>query len=303
MKLIKPTVLTDAMLSSSTAPETDFTAWSAVTAYVVGDKCIRVGTHRIYECLVNNTNYTPEDNLTGATPKWLDIAPTNRWAMFDNVVGTSTTIASPLTVVIAPGESVSGAYLGELVGREATVSMKSAVAGSSVYSETINLDGTIISSFYDWFFQPYVQLTDVVLTDLPFHYYAPELTITITSTSGNVQCGVCKFGEAITIGGTEYGATAGIIDYSRKEADAFGNYAVVERSFSKRASFKVTTDLVDFNRIFRTLAALRATPCVWIGTEEAFYEPLLVYGFFKDFSIDVAYPTMNYCSLEIEGLI
>ena len=302
MKLIKPTVLTDAMLVSSTAPETDYTAWNAATAYVVGNKCILVSTHRIYECLVNNTNFSPDVNLTGLTPKWLDIAPTNRWAMFDNVVGTATSIASPLTTVLTPG-LVSGVYLGELVGASAVVSMKSAVAGDTVYSETISLDGTIITSFYDWFFQPYIQLTDFVLTDLPFHYAAPELTITITSTSGNVECGVCKFGESITIGGTEYGATAGIVDYSVKTQDAFGNYTIVERSFSKRATFKVSTDLTDFNRIFRTLSSLRATPVIWIGTEVAHYEPLLVYGFFRDFSIDVAYPTMNYCSLDIEGLI
>lgn len=303
MKLIKPTVLTDTMLVSSTAPETDYTAWSAATAYVVGDHCIRTTatTHRKYECLVNNTNFPPEDNLTGATPKWLDIGPTNRWAMFDNVVGTITSNASPLTVVINPG-SVSGIALMELVGKTAEITLKTTTGGTVIYYEEINLDGTIITSFYDWFYQPYEQLTDFVLTDLPWHYTTPELTITITSTS-TVSCGVCKFGEAIEIGRTEYGATAGIIDYTYKDTDAFGNTIVVERSFSKRANFKVSTDLVEFNHIFRTLSNLRATPCVWIGTETAFYEPLLIYGFFKDFSIDVAYPTMNYCSLEIEGLI
>ena len=27
-----------------------------------------------------------------------------------------------------------------------------------------------------------------------------------------------------------------------------------------------------------------------------------VYGFYKEFSIDLAYPTVSYCSLTIEGL-
>lgn len=303
MKIIYPLVLTDVMLVSSTAPETDFPEWNAATPYVVGDKCIRIGTHRIYECLVNNTNFIPENNLTGATPKWLDIAPTNRWSMFDNVVGTSTSITTPLTIVLTPGESLSGIYLGELIGKTATVSMKSTVGGTTIYSKTITLDGSVITSFYDWFYQPYEQLTDLVLTDLPFHYYTPELTITLSSSSGTVSCGVCKFGEVIDVGGTQYGSTAGIIDYSIKNTDAFGNYTIAERAFSKRASFKVFTDLVDFNKIFRRLATLRAVPCVWIGTEEAFYEPLIIYGFYKDFSIEVTYPTMNYCSLDVEGLI
>jgi hypothetical protein len=302
MKLIKPTAITTAMLDSSTAPETDYTAWSSVTAYSVGNRCILTSTHRIYECLIANTNASPDVNLIGLTPKWLDIAPTNRWAMFDNVVGTVTTLASPLTVVLNPG-AVSGLALLGLVGRVATATLKNAPGGAVVYTKAVDLDGTIITSFYDWFFEPFVQLTDVVFTDIPLHYVAPELTVSLTATSGNVVCGVCKVGEAITIGGTEYGATAGIVDYSVKQRDAFGNYSVVERSFSKRNTFKVETDLLDFNRIFKALTSVRAIPCIWIGTEEPFYEPLLTYGFFKDFSIDVAYPTMNLCSLEIEGLI
>lgn len=302
MKLIKPTTITDAMFTSSTAPETDFTAWNSATAYVVGNKCILASTHRIYECLVNNTNFSPDVNLTGVGAKWLDIAPTNRWAMMDNVVGTLTTIASPLTVVLSPG-AIAGLALMELTGKEAVITLKDAPAGTTVYSKTVSLDGTIISAFYDWFYQPYVQLDAFVITDLPFHYTTPQLTISITSTSGNVVAGVCKMGEVIDIGGTEYGATSGIIDYSRKEKDTFGNTIIVGRAFSKRSSFKVATDQVNFNRITRKLAEVRATPSIWIGSEVAGYEPFIIYGFAKDWSIDVAYPTLNYCNLEIEGLI
>ena len=48
------------------------------------------------------------------------------------------------------------------------------------------------------------------------------------------------------------------------------------------------------------VAALRATPVLWIGSES--FESLTVYGFYKEFSIDIAYPTVSYCSLTIEGL-
>ncbi|MDP2099840.1 MAG: hypothetical protein U1D70_08125 [Methylobacter sp.] len=301
MKLIKPTVITDAMFTSSTAPEADFAAWAVGTAYVVGNKVIRT-THRIYECLADNTGNIPEDNLTGLTPKWLDIAPTNKWAMMDDVIGTSTTIASPLTVVLSPGP-FGGLALMELVGKDAEITVKESPSGITVYNKTISLDGTVITSFYDWFFAPYKQLDSFVLTDLPDQFYTPEITISITATTGNVSCGVCKLGEVINIGGTEYGATSGVIDYSRKEKDVFGRYTIVERAFSKRANFKIFTDKIDYNRISRRLAEVRATPSVWIGSDIPGYEPLVIYGFAKDWSIDVAYPTANYCNLEIEGLI
>ena len=57
------------------------------------------------------------------------------------------------------------------------------------------------------------------------------------------------------------------------------------------------------NKVQRVLADVRATPCVWIGADDAqLYAPLIVYGWYRDFSIDVAYPTTSYVSLEVEGL-
>ncbi|MGZ8172875.1 MULTISPECIES: hypothetical protein [Methylobacter] len=301
MKLINPTDVTDTMLVSSTAPENDYPEWDPATAYGIGDRCIRASTHRSYESLVGNTNFAPETNLTGIAPKWLDIAPTNQRAMFDNVVGTVTTVAGPLTVVLRPG-GVSGVGLLECSGSATNVVLKDAPGGTIVYSRAVSLDATVIDDVVDWFFQPYEQRTQVVLTDLPIQYANPELTITITG-SGIVGCGVCKFGSAITIGDTQYGATAGIIDYSVKTKDSFGNYAFREGAYSKKASFKVEIQKKDFNRVYRYLASLRVKPCIYIGVVGAEYEPFTLYGKFNDFLIDVPYSEIYYCSIETEGLI
>ena len=99
MKLIRPTTLTDAMLTSSTAPENDHPVWASGTAYALGAKVILTATHRRYEALVASTGVNPASDPT----KWLDLGPTNRWAMFDDRVGTATTKAGSLQVVLAPG--------------------------------------------------------------------------------------------------------------------------------------------------------------------------------------------------------
>jgi len=299
MKVIKPTVITDAMLVSSTVAEDDHAVWVSGTTYAIGDKRIRTETHRIYERITAGAGTTPpEDDSTN----WLDIGPTNRWAMFDDVVGTVTTHDSPLTVVLEPG-SVTGLALLELMGRQVQATMKDGPGGTVVYDRTIDLDGTIIESIYDWFFSEFEQRTDAVLTDLPGQFTGCELTITITATSGDAACGVCKPGMVIDIGGTQYGARVGIVDYSKKDRDQWGNTIIVPRAYSKKGTFEVVTEKYRLNKIYRTLVALRATPAVYIGTEYQGYEPLIVYGFFKDFSIDVAYPAHHLCSLEVEGLI
>lgn len=301
MSIIKPNMLTDDMLTSSTATEDDFPAWAGATAYLEGDKVIRVSTHRIYERLIAGTTATaPELDTTN----WLDIGPTNRWRMFDQAVGTATSVEGDLTVVMRPG-AVSGIALLELAGKEVQITMKDAPGGTVIYERTVTLDGTEIGSFYDWFYKEYEQLGDVVLTDLPIHFVSNELTVSITGASefAIVECGVCHFGEAVDIGRTQEGASVGIIDYSKKTVDAFGNYSITQRAFSKRADLNLLTDKNDFNRIFKALAAIRSTPCVFIATEAEGYAPLIVYGFYKDFSIVVAYTQHHLCNLSIEGLI
>ena len=298
MSIIKPNVLTDAMLTSSTAPETDYAAWAAGTSYSIGQKVIRTSVHRVYENVIAGVDATLPEL---APTRWLEISPTNRWGMFDQKVGTSTTIASPLTVVVHPG-TVGGLALLELDASNVSVSIKSSPGGTVIYTKSVPLDGTVVTDFYDWFYAEYTAQTSLLLMDLPTQYVGCEMTISITGI-GSVGCGVCHFGEVSNLGATLQGASVGIIDYSTKNVDAFGNYTVVQRAYSKRCNLQVLTEKAAFSRIYNFLASIRATPAIYIGTEQPGYEPVVVYGFFKSFNIDVAYPQNHLCRLEIEGLI
>jgi len=295
MKVVKPTAITSAMLVSTDATET-YSAWNAATAYTAGDIVLRTTTQRLYQRLISGTTATaPESDTTN----WLDIAPSNKWAMFDGEISTVTTKTTSLTVVLKPGYVNSLALFG-LVGTTLDVTVRDALAGNIVYTHSQTLDGTIIADWYQYFFEPVVQLAEVVLTDLP-PYGDAHITVVLTGT-GTVECGICLVGTFYTLGDTQYGASVGIIDYSRKETDAFGVTTFVRRAYSKRMSARLMLDNVQMNKVQRVLADLRATPCAWIGADDVTYAPLVVYGFYKDFSIEVAYPTASYCSLEVEGL-
>jgi hypothetical protein len=155
-----------------------------------------------------------------------------------------------------------------------------------------------------YFFEPFVQLGEVVLTDLP-PYLNAQITLSLSSGSA-VSIGEMLIGTVYTLGaeGTEQGATVGIIDYSRKDTDPdTGVTTFVERAFSKRMSGQFLVNNESINGVQRILADVRAVPSVYIGSENAAYAPLVVYGFYRDFSIDIAYPTKSWCRLEIEGLI
>lgn len=296
MKFIKPTTFDAAtMLVSSTATEA-YAAYNPATTYAK-DARVDYGTF-IYQSLVNNnTGNQPDTSPTF----WVLVGPDNTHAMFDDQVSTSTVTATPLTVVVTPGYMNSLALL-NLVGNQVVITVTDGGASPPVYSRTISLDGTFIYDWYMYFFEPYVQIGEVVLTDIP-PYVNAEITMTLSAGSGNVSIGQFVFGTLYTLGETEYGATAGIIDYSRKETDEFGVTTFVRRDFSKRMTARAMLDAVQMNKAQRLLADVRATPAVWIGAEGDEYLPLVVYGFYRDFQIEVAYPTKSYCSIEIEGLI
>lgn len=295
MKVIKPTAITSAMLISTTATET-YSAWNAATAYVVGNIVLRTATQRLYERLVSGTTATaPESDTTN----WLDIGPSNKWAMFDNYVSTETIQATPLTVVIKPGLVNSLALFG-LEGTTITVTVQDGLAGPTVYTYTQSLDGTVLSDWYQYFFEPYDPVVDVVLTDLP-PYGDAHITISITAGT-TAKCGILIAGTVYPLGDTLGNASASITDYSAKTTDSFGTTSFVVRAFSKRMGAKFMLSNAQLNKVQRVLSDLRATPCVWVGTASQSFAPLTVFGFYRDFSIDVAYPSMSFCNLEIEGL-
>lgn len=299
MKIIKPTVITDAMLVSSSVPEPDVgeESWVATKAYIAGNVVIRATTHRKYERKTAGTTSKPPE---ADAVNWFDAGPTNRWAMFDRKVGTVTRSAESLVVVVRPG-AVSGLGALELTGRELKVTLTVSPGGAVAYTRTVSLDGSLIGSVYDWLFGDHEQLTDTVMTDLPQHFPNGELTIELTGTSG-VGIGVLQVGQVLEIGRTKRGASVGIADFSKKERDVFGNFDVLERDWSKTSSYQVLTAASDFNKIYRRLASIRATPCIYIGNDQVGFEPMFTYGFYKDFGITVDYFHSHLLNIEIEGL-
>ena len=299
MKFIKPVQIADAEFVSSTVAETDHAAWSSGTTYAVGDKVIKITTHRIYESVqAGNTNHDP---ATDDGTWWIDIGPTNRWAMFDRTVGTVTTDASaPLDVVIAPGIINSLALL-DLSGTAVTISMTDGVAGPTVYDQTYTLGDTAeLFDWYDYFFTPIVPKTSLIVRDLP-PYADGQITVSIAGVTA-AACGTLSVGTTVDIGRTRYGAGVGILDYSRKETDVFGVTTVLERAFAKRIEVSVLTDNIRLDYLARQLASVRATPCVWAADNNAGYESLIAYGFYKDWRITIPYPNQSEISMTIEGL-
>ena len=162
-------------------------------------------------------------------------------------------------------------------------------------------DGSIVGGVYDWMFGDYIQKRNVILTDLPGQYPNMEVTVTVNSTTGSA-IGVFAIGRVMTIGVTEYGAGAGIINFGKVADDGFGNRTWIEGQWANRVTLPLIANTSDLNRIHRQLAGVRSTPCIYIGSELDSMEPLVCYGVYRDLYITVPnFPTIAL-NLEIDGM-
>lgn len=104
MKLLVPKPITAARIAAGTTiaePAAGETLWVSGGTYALGDKRIRVETHRVYEAVQASTGRTIAPELDGTY--WKDMGPTLRWAPFDQYINTPATATTTLTYVLKPG--------------------------------------------------------------------------------------------------------------------------------------------------------------------------------------------------------
>ena len=302
MQIIRPELIDDSNLVSSNVAET-VPVWSNTTTYALGAHVRVDSTHHVYESLLaGNVGKNPADAANqppspGAS--WLDIGATNKWAMFDQFNQTQTVNAGSIEIEIQAVGRITGMAFLNLGAASIDILMTDGVEGV-IYDETISLvDNQNISNWYDYFFEPIILRTDVVVLDLPVHY-GPLINVSINAPSGTAKIGNFVMGSMRKIGDTLYGPTIGIIDHSRKEVDDFGGVTLIERSYRKTGTFRVTVPNNLADEVHRILTDYRATPIVYVGT--GLYSASVYYGFYRDFGVSLEYYQSATLDINIEGL-
>ena len=293
MNLIVPIEVTADKLTTNVA-ETEYPAWSSSTDYTSGN--LVQYEHKIYKALVSNTNVLPTNTNT-----WVYVSYTNPFRMFDKENSSKTTNSTVIDVTIAPSiydGIVNSIAILEVTANSVQITVTDATDGV-VYDKTFSLiNYSNVLNIYDYFFEPINLVNQSLTIDLP-NYVGADIRIQIFGDA--VSIGTCLLGKYVKIGCTKYGAGVGITDYSKKEADTFGGFTVVERNYSKRGTFEVVVPTENLDNIVNVFASRRAKPTLYFATQK--YKCTIIYGFYKDFSPIISYPTISEMNLEIEGLI
>jgi hypothetical protein len=301
LRVIPPLEITSARLTSSTVaePDTGEALWVAATSYALDAVAIRATTHRKYQNLQAGIDAgLPEDSPL----RWLDIGPTNRFAMFDLLRNSQTVGASPLTVVLAPGKRITALAL---IGMEAqTVTVTMTVGAEVVYTATKNLYKRLTTTWTQYFFGEFRTQKNIALFDLPL-FSGASIAITLASTTGTVKCGGCVIGSAVFIGEVQHDAESDELNFSKIDRTTSGT-AILQprRSVPKtQQALFIGKELVNQARDVRS--SLNAVPAVWSGLDDpddGYFDALLILGIYKQFTINLAHPETAKINLTLEEI-
>ncbi|MFZ2998725.1 MAG: hypothetical protein WA071_00105 [Undibacterium umbellatum] len=303
VSILAPIAITDAMLVSSTAAENDYAAWNSSATYVMGNRVISTITHRIYESAqAGNNNKDPTNiiNRAGTVIWWIDLGPTNQRAMFDGLVSTQTSVASPLTVVLRAGV-FNAFFLGGLDADAISYVVKDAPGGTVISSYSGVLEGSTPADYYEFFFERFKPQTDFIASSIP-EYHAAELTLTLTKVTGNVKLGILAIGDLQPFAPAQYGVKVKPKTWSYIKVDDSGNATIKKRRSGKDITVNALVELDDADTVLDAITFVLDVPCVMICSDAVVHRGMRGFGLVSG---ELSYDHKTKCNLTLtqQGLI
>jgi hypothetical protein len=282
-------------------------AWTNATSYDTGDRVYLASTHRVYESLKdNNVGKDPslqvnQTTAAGVGTWWLDIGPTNRAAMFDGLVNSQTSAASPLVITLRPG-AFNGFALFGVDADEMDVRVRAAPGGQIIYDEVDTpLEGSQPADYYEYFFDRFKPLRQVIRVGLD-PYGDSEIVLTLRRATGDVKLGMFAIGDLRPVGIPQRDASVEPQDFSVIKQDAFGNTRVTKRPNATGMSITTVMENEEAGAVLQTIKDVLGVPVVVIGSGKNLFEWLTVFGLISARMSPVPWPyaTLN---ISVKGLI
>lgn len=311
--ILMPLEITDAAINTLTANgvalgEDTNPAWASGTTYTEGQVVHSPVTHRVYESLKSaNTGKDPtkasnQFSAAGVPTWWVDIGPTNRRAMFDGLISTPTSGASPLVLKLRPG-AFNGIALFGLDGDTIAVEARATPGGEVLYTTggDVPLEGSAPADYYEYFFEPFKPQTQFTAVGIQ-PYSSAELTITVKKGTGDAKIGMVAVGDLKPIGVPERGTRVSPRTKSYISEDGYGNTVIRRRPSATDLAIPVKVALEDADDIVQTIQNVLDVPVAVIGSIAQFHLKMSTFGLVSGEMDYSTYPdrTLN---LTVKGFI
>jgi hypothetical protein len=281
-------------------------AWASGTTYNA-DAIVYKG-NRVYAATgkAGNTNKDPalpinQFNPDGTANFWVDIGPTNRTAMFDGLISSQTSAASPLTITLTPG-AFNGFALFGVDADTYEVVVKDAPGGNVIYSEPqTTLEGSMPDDYYEYFFEGFKPLTQFSRFGID-PYGMAEITLTLRKATGNAKLGMFALGDLRPTGIPQRDAVVSPGTFSYFKQDAYGNATIKKRPNATSMTISCVFQIEEANAIKGMIDDISATPVVVVGSQAMLYEWMTAFGIVTADITPVPFPDCTI-KLTVKGFI
>lgn len=298
MKVIAP-IDVSGIITSYNVPASSNHAWDSGTTYALGDK-VCVGQYDYESLAASNIGNNP---VTDGGVKWLNLGPSNKWAMFNKksgntwLIGTKTTNPNTIDITFSPGRVVNAIGLVGVVAD--TVLVEMIVGGATVYSREISVSTKTAVNWYDYYYGDFVTRESIAYTDLPAYANA-QIRVLATNSGETAEIGMMVIGNQHDLGWSIWGTTTGLENYSLSKADDFGNILSIERGSRNTIDFECRNYLGQVGNIKRILKPLKDKAAMYVGAEDV--EGTLIVGKVENFNLTFANAALVEFSLSILSL-
>lgn len=245
-------------------------------------------------------------------PWWEDITNNpfleNRYMMFSHESGTFTE-ASSIYTLIRPKKKWNGLALFGLVADNIHIKVMR-YGYSSPYWET-----AVSGKNEPILFGGYPNKSAFAWVDMPNFNEDYYIIVNLTNDPGStkkVKCGNFVIGCTAKIGSALLGSSVGLVDYSRKEFDTFGNLQIVKRGYSNVVNYQFQVKTGTISQVKKILASRRAKATAYIGYPDDVDDDedrpsgiasMAVFGLINDFSIPYENIESSFADLEVHSLV
>lgn len=267
--------------------------WNSGTAYSVGARVSHA--HSLWDAVQPGSAKEP-GTTTGAA-YWSRTSETEVLKMFGESPGIKTEWAKEIATSIDTIGIVNSVGLIEV--NAASASVKMTEDGTVLYDETVSLiDNSIVSNWFDYFFEPIRYRTDYTFDDLPAGF-DPTIDLTLTS-GGTVSIGKVAIGQRRVIGQTVYPSTLGSTDFSNIEQDEFGSPPyITKRRAAKRNQYLIRVEEADIDWVYKFLADVQATALLISASPR--FAAMTSYGLLGEWKEELSGPNSSLISAEVKG--
>lgn len=301
MILVKPIIIDDGVLLSSSIPEPDASVgefeWVAGT-YNLGQRVIKSSTHREYQVVASpSTDDDPELGVNANPATWVDVGPTNRFKMFDTANNTQSE-SSDIVVELQPNQFFNGVGAFSISADTVTVTVTD--GGNVIYSKSLDMrDRPLVNGWYNYFFSSISFITRFILLDLP-----PTTTgILKLEFGGTAKVGTVSFGRQSILGVAQYGTSAELLDFSNPTEDQYGNITYSDGFTAKLVNFDIMTKKTQMSINYSDVESVGQKPAMWIGDPNDINDATAVFGIKRTYQQTFDSPSMCTVNLTVRGLV